>query len=79
MKKDKWYYDVLADEVINLRDCYSIWKYKSGEDYQIKFCYGDSTIHHTYKNEVERNNSFKHYIILVEAKELNGTQEPLTI
>ena len=83
--EDKWYYDIVADELINLRNCFNIYKrentYQGDVKYVIKFLYYnvklDAELH--YNTKIERNNAFAYYATFLGTKEIDAKIKPIVL
>jgi len=88
MKEDKWYHDIQAEELINLRDCKGVWIYRDRDEngdypacYGLEFAYyaksGKSYLH--YDSSKLLQSAFKHYTVLLGCTELDVSAEPVTL
>ena len=88
MKEEKWYHDVKAGELINLRDCKGVWIYRDREktdDYKaaftLEFAYYGKTkatyLH--YDSSKLLHNAFEHYTTLLGCAEIDVSTEPVTL
>ena len=88
MKKDKWYHDVKANELINLKDCKGVWIYRDRNETEDRLaCYGlefayygktNKTFLHYDSSELLYS-AFKHYTFLLGCKEVDVSAEPVTL
>ena len=95
MNKNKWIYDIQADELINLKDCQGFWKkneisfekIKGSEakqevvHYQIMFSVKHAKENYVlnYETQELRDNAFLHYKIQLEASEVDASHKLLTL
>lgn len=88
MKEDKWIHDIQAGELINLKDCKSVWIYKDRDEYDdypaeytLYFAYyrdkSDTYLH--YDSSELLHNAFEHYKNILQCKDLDVTQKPVTL
>ena len=79
-----WIYDIRAEELINLKDCTSVWKHQkrvSTEtvNYSLNLILNKKTYYLHYESEEQRDSAFSHYAILLKAKELDVNEKPVTL
>ena len=84
MEPSKWIHDVVADELVNLKDVTCIYKHDnvpySGDKATIAFRYTRGKEFYLQYDSVElRDSAFLHYANEINAKELDAKQKPLTL
>ena len=88
MNEEKWYHDVQAGELINLRDCKAVWVHKDRDEtddhvaaYILHFAYYGKTkgmwLH--YESSKLLQSAFKHYTTLLGCAEVDVASEPVTL
>lgn len=88
MKEEKWYHDIQAGELINLRDCKGVWIYRDrnkSDDhsaaYTLEFAYYGKTegtyLH--YDSSKLLHSAFEHYRILLGCTDVDVSTEPVTL
>ena len=88
MNDDRWYHDIEASELINLRDCKGMWIYRERDEskeynaaYILEFNYYGKSKHAYlhYDSSKLLHSAFKHYTVLLGCTELDVSAEPVTL
>jgi hypothetical protein len=85
--EDKWYHDIQAGELINLKNCKSVWIHadrEKTEDYGLAFSlrfayFKGKDVYLHYETSKLLHNAFSHYRELLKCKELDVSVAPLTL
>ena len=86
MKEDKWIHDIQAGELINLKDCHSVYISEERDEtdnnvakYSLAFLCAKKYLYLFYESNEHLHNAFEHYKKLLNCEELDVSVKPLTL